>query len=79
MAPTSHKIEIIWVDPDRNERCEVYGLVILAVSPDIVAAIFEPLKPSLGHIPTVAVKTVAHTDTSTMPALYVPLGKVGML
>jgi hypothetical protein len=71
----SNGVNIMWLDSDGNERVEVFDLAVLAVSPDVVAAIFEPLKSRLEHVPTTMVETVAHTDISTIRPLHLSPGK----
>jgi predicted NAD/FAD-binding protein len=75
LEPSSNGVNIMWLDSDGNERIEVFDFAVLAVSPDVVAAIFEPLKYSLEHVPTTMVETVAHTDISTIPPLHLSRGK----
>ncbi|KKK25080.1 hypothetical protein ARAM_007069 [Aspergillus rambellii] len=45
-----------------TESTERFDLIVLAVSPDIAAQIFEPSRDTLQHVPTTTVCTVAHTD-----------------
>ncbi|PSN61073.1 hypothetical protein BS50DRAFT_578869 [Corynespora cassiicola Philippines] len=45
---------------------EHYDRVILAVAPDIVGQIFEPLRYHMNRIPTVLVESVVHTDLSAL-------------
>lgn len=59
-------VEVTWIETDGNEGKEVFDLVVLAVSPDITALLFEPLACSLAELPTTTVGTVAHTDRSSV-------------
>ncbi|KAL1857812.1 hypothetical protein Plec18167_001786 [Paecilomyces lecythidis] len=63
-------VELTWTDSNGVAKTETYDLVVLGVSPDVAASVFEPVKSSLGQIPTCKVETVAHTDYSVLPPLY---------
>lgn len=69
VVPGSDGVRLEYTDADGNEKSENFDLVVLAISPDIVAAVFEPLKDSLSRIPTTTVETIAHTDSSSVPPL----------
>ncbi|KAF2493292.1 FAD/NAD(P)-binding domain-containing protein [Lophium mytilinum] len=45
---------------------ENFDRVVLAVSPDIVGKMFEPLRHEMDQIPTVLVESVIHTDEATL-------------
>lgn len=47
---------------DRSTRTEYFDRIVLAVAPDIVGRIFEPLKYHMARIPTTVVESVVHTD-----------------
>ncbi|KAL1967069.1 hypothetical protein VTN77DRAFT_3593 [Rasamsonia byssochlamydoides] len=74
VVPGPDGVRLTYVDAHDNEKSENFDLVVLAISPDIVAAVFEPLKDSLSRIPTTTVETVAHIDSSSVPALPVNYG-----
>jgi hypothetical protein len=46
---------------------EEYDHVIMAVTPDVVAAIFKPLEKLLRQIPVVKGDCIVHRDTSILP------------
>ncbi|KAL5363928.1 hypothetical protein BJX96DRAFT_167879 [Aspergillus floccosus] len=47
---------------DNHETTERVDLVVLAVSPDVAATLFEPVQSVLHEVPTTTVHTAAHTD-----------------
>ncbi|EZF93335.1 hypothetical protein H113_05951, partial [Trichophyton rubrum MR1459] len=47
-----------------------FDRVILAVPPNIVGAIFEPLREETSFLPTRSVESLIHTDASTLPIIY---------
>ncbi|RHZ73461.1 hypothetical protein CDV55_107797 [Aspergillus turcosus] len=69
VTPRPNGVELTYCNADSKaqEITELFDLVVLAVSPDVVAHIFEPLASSLGEVPTITVKTVAHTDFANLP------------
>ncbi|PKX93155.1 uncharacterized protein P174DRAFT_443018 [Aspergillus novofumigatus IBT 16806] len=69
VTPTPNGVELTYrkADSGAQEITELFDLVVLAVSPDVVAHIFEPLASCLGEVPTTTVKTVAHTDFANLP------------
>ncbi|GFF42373.1 hypothetical protein IFM61606_07952 [Aspergillus udagawae] len=69
VTPRPNGVELTYrtADSKAPEITESFDLVVLAVSPDVVAHIFEPLASSLGEVPTTTVKTVAHTDFANLP------------
>lgn len=67
VEPRPDTVEIRYRDGNGREDSEQVDLVVLAVSPDIVARVFEPLRECLvTDVPTTTVETVAHTDYSTL-------------
>ena len=69
VSPTSNGVEVKARNSNGEETTEFFDLAVLAVSPDVVASIFEPLQSTLKHIPTTTVSTVAHTDYATIPTM----------
>lgn len=51
---------------EQGQRSEVFDRVVLAVTPDVVGKIFEPLQYHMGQIPTMRVQSVVHNDRSTL-------------
>ncbi|KAL2000313.1 hypothetical protein VTN02DRAFT_3287 [Thermoascus thermophilus] len=71
VAPGSNGVRLRWLDSRSGvENVEVFDIAVLAVSPDIVASTFDPLKAILGQVPMTTVESVAHTDRSTVAPLY---------
>lgn len=67
VVPGSNGIALHYIDAAGEHKVENFDLVVLAVSPDVVSAVFEPLRETLRRIPTTTVQTVAHNDMSTLP------------
>ncbi|KAK2806636.1 hypothetical protein FQN51_006602 [Onygenales sp. PD_10] len=42
---------------------------IMAVTPDVVGAIFQPLRAAMAQVPTTSVETIVHNDTSSLSPL----------
>ncbi|KKZ61314.1 hypothetical protein EMCG_04031 [[Emmonsia] crescens] len=42
---------------------------IMAVTPDVVGAIFQPLRSTMTHVPTTTVESVVHKDTSSLQVM----------
>lgn len=61
---SSEGVTISWTKSGEDEtvRTEQFDKVILAVAPDIVGRIFEPLRRHMDKIPTTWVESVVHTD-----------------
>lgn len=73
--PTSNGVGVKSCDSNGGESTDLFDLVVLAVSPDIVTSIFEPLQSTLKHVPTTTVDTVAHTDYSAVSTMLGASGK----
>jgi hypothetical protein len=69
VVPEADGVRLHYIDAGDKEKSAIFDLVVLAVSPDIVAAVFAPLKNSLMRIPTRMVETVAHMDSSSLRPL----------
>jgi hypothetical protein len=48
-------------------QSELFDNVVLAVSPDVVAKIYKPLRVALTSVPISKVMTIVHTDTNAIP------------
>ncbi|KGY14995.1 hypothetical protein PABG_12109 [Paracoccidioides brasiliensis Pb03] len=46
-----------------------FNHVIMAVTPDVVGAIFQPLRSAMAQVPTIKVESVVHNDTSSLRIL----------
>lgn len=67
VLPISNGVQLTMRDAT-GVRTQLFDLVVLAVSPDVTASIFQAARPSLQQVPTTTVQTVAHTDFSTVLA-----------
>lgn len=71
VVPGSNGVQLRWLDSKSGEeKAQVFDIAVLAISPDVIASIFEPLKSTLSKVPMTTVETVAHTDRSTVSPLY---------
>lgn len=62
------RCRITWIDSQNDKVSSAeYDHVIMAVTPDVVAAIFKPLEKPLRSIPTVKGDCIVHCDTSILP------------
>lgn len=69
VVPLDKGVEVSWTKrsgSDLKLYSEYFDRVILAVPPDVVGRIFEPLQYHMSRIPTVAVESVIHTDRSVL-------------
>ncbi|EAU34645.1 predicted protein [Aspergillus terreus NIH2624] len=65
VTTVGNKAHISWTDVhSRQTHEDVFDYAILAVTPDVVGAIFQPLRQAMMSVPTVSVETVVHYDTS---------------
>ena len=67
--PQDKGVKISWTQVNGNKELqyqETFDEVVLAVAPDVVGAIFEPLRRHMSRIPTTLVESVVHTDQSTL-------------
>jgi hypothetical protein len=66
VEPLEKGVRLSWIDESEgSKREEVFDRVVIAVAPDIVGRIFEPLRRHMARIPTTLVESVVHTDRST--------------
>jgi hypothetical protein len=65
VEPLEKGVRIAWSDGrEESKHEEVFDRVVVAVAPDIVGKIFEPLRGHMARIPTTLVESVVHTDRS---------------
>ncbi|KGO68413.1 hypothetical protein PITC_070380 [Penicillium italicum] len=59
------KVQVSWTDT-RDGHCSsrLFDHVVLAVTPDVVGAIFQPLQSAMKAVPTKTVQSVVHRDFS---------------
>jgi predicted NAD/FAD-binding protein len=60
------QVQLTWTDFSEKHRSSDFDHVIMAVTPDVVAALFEPLCELMHAIPVVRGEVVVHHDTSTI-------------
>ncbi|KAJ5542098.1 hypothetical protein N7535_004518 [Penicillium sp. DV-2018c] len=59
------KIQVSWTDARDGTRSEqLFDHVVLAVTPDVVGSIFQPLRSAMAAVPTTTVESVVHRDFS---------------
>ena len=59
------KVQVSWTDThDGQSSSGLFDHVILGVTPDVVGAIFQPLKSAMAAVPTTTVQSVVHRDFS---------------
>jgi hypothetical protein len=65
VRPTGNAVKIDW-HKDEASRAEVFedyfDRVVLAVAPDVVSQVFDPLGRAMRRIPTINVRSVVHID-----------------
>ena len=69
----SSRLRVCWQAFRKEERVEteekVFDKVILAVPPNVVGAVFEPLRKEMDHIPTMLVESVVHVDEDVIASM----------
>jgi len=68
-------VRLSWRNANALEQTETFDKVILAVAPDVVGQVFEPLRHYMAHIPTALVESVVHTDNSVLNQGWKTAGK----
>jgi hypothetical protein len=59
------KVQVSWTDfRDGRSSSRLFDHVILGVTPDVVGAIFQPLRSAMAAVPTTTVHSVVHRDFS---------------
>lgn len=66
VEPQEKGVRLSWKRPSGQERAETFDKVVLAVAPDVVGQVFEPLRHYMAQIPTTLVESVVHTDDSVL-------------
>ena len=71
VKPYDSGIELLWEDVKlgrgSNLTRKTFDRVILAVPPDVVGTIFEPLRRRLALIPTLITESIVHTNETRLP------------
>jgi hypothetical protein len=65
-ASRPYKTASSWEKNGEGLRTEYFDRVVLAVAPDVVGRIFEPLQYHMAKIPTVMVESVVHNDRAAL-------------
>ncbi|KAJ6169564.1 hypothetical protein N7497_002407 [Penicillium chrysogenum] len=59
------KVQVSWTDThDGQSNSRLFDHVVLAVTPNVVGAIFQPLQSAMNAVPTTTVQSVVHRDFS---------------
>lgn len=58
------KVQVSWTNTDGQSNSRLFDHVILGVTPDVVGAIFQPLRSAMAAVPTAKVQSVVHRDFS---------------
>ncbi|PGG97704.1 hypothetical protein AJ79_09112 [Helicocarpus griseus UAMH5409] len=67
---SNNKVRISYrTSADGTIHTSDFDHVIMAVTPDVVGAIFHPLRAAMAQVPTTPVESVVHNDTSSLHAL----------
>lgn len=63
------KVHVSWTEKATSGAAssKSFDHVIMAVTPNVVGAIYEPLRESMAAIPVVSGESVVHRDTTTIP------------
>ena len=62
------KVQVSWTDSKTNTvSSKDFDHVIMAVTPNVVGAIYEPLREVMGSIPVISGESVVHRDVSAIP------------
>ncbi|KAH8428818.1 uncharacterized protein LDX57_006497 [Aspergillus melleus] len=60
----NNKVQVSWTTRDGQAHAKSFDYAIMAVTPDVVGAIFSPLRKAMTGIPTTFVESVVHYDFS---------------
>jgi predicted NAD/FAD-binding protein len=66
VEPQEKGVKLSWQKDGEALRTEYFDRIILAVAPDIVSQIFEPLRYHMARMPTTIVKSTVHSDRSVL-------------
>lgn len=61
------KVRVSWTDSNSKTYSTDFDHAIMAVTPNVVGTIYEPLQKAMGLIPVVCGESVVHHDASTIP------------
>lgn len=60
------KARVTWVDGEK-EGSAVFDHVVMAVTPNVVGTIYQPLRGAMKSIPVVPVQSIIHRDATVIP------------
>jgi predicted NAD/FAD-binding protein len=66
VEPQEKGVKLSWQKDGEALRTEYFDRIILAVAPDIVSQIFEPLRYHMARMPTTIVESTVHSDRSVL-------------
>ncbi|PLB33185.1 uncharacterized protein BDW47DRAFT_7091 [Aspergillus candidus] len=71
------KVRVTWTDSStKDSRSNDFDHVIMAVTPNVISAIYKPLQDTLDSIPVTSGESVVHRDLSTIPKCDRALKKI---
>jgi predicted NAD/FAD-binding protein len=71
------KVQVTWTDSKSKEvHSKQFDHVVMAVTPNVVGAIYEPLQKVMSSIPVIQGESVVHRDRSTIPGCGQSLKKI---
>jgi hypothetical protein len=66
VEPQEKGVRLSWKTACGQQQTEIFEKVVLAVAPDVVGQVFEPLRHYMARIPTAVVESVVHTDDTVL-------------
>lgn len=66
VEPQEKGVKLSWEKNGEGLHVEYFDRIILAVAPDVVGWIFEPLRYHMARMPTVLVESVVHSDRGVL-------------
>ncbi|KAF3038381.1 hypothetical protein E8E11_001258 [Didymella keratinophila] len=70
VEPQEKGVRLSWNNADGKQQNDIFDKVVLAVAPDVVGQVFEPLEHHMACIPTAVVESVVHTDDTVLNIGY---------
>lgn len=75
VAKVGAKTQVTWTDSNGQDHISAFDHVVLAVTPNVVAQIYEPLREMMNMIPVISGESVIHRDTSAIADCSVALNR----
>jgi predicted NAD/FAD-binding protein len=66
VEPQEKGVKVSWEKDGKSLHTEYFDRVILAVAPDVVGLVFQPLRHHMARMPTALVESVVHNDRSIL-------------